>query len=101
MASRQARISWRDAARETTASYSLKSGYVGILGRGSSDANSTLGANKHMQAEFRPRRRDLELVALYRRRTAVLSLIRSLERYQRVRVRRIQACPRRQPLAAV
>lgn len=31
MASREARISWGDAPREATASYSLKSGPVGIL----------------------------------------------------------------------
>jgi hypothetical protein len=91
MASREARISWGGRTQ---------GGYCLILPEvracrdtvgDHSDANSTLEANKHMQAELRPRRRDLELVALHRRRSAVLSLIRSLERYQRARVRHMPA----------
>ena len=53
-----------------------------------------------MQAELRQRKSETELAALYWRRNTVLSLIRSLERYQRTSARRIQACPRRRPLAA-
>jgi hypothetical protein len=65
-----------------------------------SNANSTLEANKRMQAKLRPCRRDLGLAALYRRRSAILMLIRSIECYQRVSACQIQACPRRDPSAA-
>jgi hypothetical protein len=59
-----------------------------------------LEANKRMQAKLRPCRRDLGLAALYRRRSTILMLIRSVELYQRANAVQIQACPRRGPLAA-
>ena len=95
-----ARISWGEATRETSVSCSVKSGTVGIPWRGSSDANLTLEANKHMQAELRQPKSETDMAALYGRRERVVSPIRSLERYQRARVRHIQSCPRREPPAA-
>jgi hypothetical protein len=53
-----------------------------------------------MRVELRPRKSEFELVALYRRRETVLSAIRSLERYQRVRARQIQGSSRRTSPAA-
>ena len=52
-----------------------------------------------MQAELRQRRSETELAALYWRRNTLLSLIRSLERYQIARTRG-QGCSRRKPLDA-
>jgi hypothetical protein len=43
-----------------------------------------------MQAELRQHIPEIELTALYRRRETVSKLIRSLERYRRTRVLRIQ-----------
>ena len=89
-----------EGTRETTASCSVKSGSVGIPWSASSDANLTLEANKHMQAELRQRKSETELAALYWRRNPVLSLIRSLERYQRMSARHMQTCPWRTPPTA-
>ena len=86
---------------EATVPCSVKSGSDGIPSGNSSDAHSILEANKHMQAELRRRKGDLELGALYRRRNAVLSLIRSLEHYRQTSTRYVQVCPRRVPSAAV
>jgi hypothetical protein len=43
-----------------------------------------------MQAEARQRKTEIDLAALYRRRDAVLNLIRSLERYSRANAPQIQ-----------
>ena len=94
-----ARITWGEAARETTASSSVKSGSVGIPWRDSSDANLTLEANTHMQAELRKRKSETELAPLYWRRNTLRLLIRSLERYQ-IGTRHGQRCSRRKQLAA-
>ena len=45
--------------------------------------------------ELRPRKSEIELAALYRRRDAVVSLIRSLERYRRATAGHIPGCSRR------
>jgi hypothetical protein len=45
-----------------------------------------------MQPDLRKRNSETELAALYRRRSTVLSLIRSLERYQRASARHSHAC---------
>jgi hypothetical protein len=88
-------MSGSSTAGETPVSHSVKSGFVRIPWSGSSDANSILEANKHMQPELRQSRPEVELAALYRRRETVLSLIRSLERYRRARTRHGQGCSRR------
>ena len=88
-----------EAARETTASYSVKSGSVGIPWCDSSDANLTLEANKHMPAELQQRKSVTDLAALYRRRNTLRSLIRSLVRYQIV-TRHGPGSSRRKQLAA-
>ena len=94
------RISWGEATRETSASCLVKPGSVGIPWSGSSDANLTLEANKHMQAELRQPKSETDMAALYGGRERVVSPIRSLERYERARACHIQACPRREPPAA-
>ena len=53
-----------------------------------------------MPAEPRQHRPELELAALYRRREAVSALIRSIEHYQRAKVRWGQKCSRRGSRAA-
>jgi hypothetical protein len=54
-----------------------------------------------MQAGPRQPSSQVELAALYRRRETILSLIRSLERYGRIRARAIRGCaPRTSPAAA-
>src|ERR1017187_5363964 len=81
-----------EGTRETTASCSVKSGFVGIPWSDSSDANLTLEANKHMQAELRQRKSETELAALSGPRTPFLSLILPLKRYHRTGARHIQTC---------
>src|ERR1017187_4960870 len=63
------------------------------------DANLTLEANTHMQAELRKRKSETELAPLYWRRNTLRLLIRSLERYQ-IGTRHGQRCSRRKQLAA-
>ena len=100
MASREIRICRRDAASEITTSDIGNSGSVGIS-MGAVPMQTRLWRQiKRMQAKLRPCRRDLGLAALYRRRSAILMLIRSIECYQRVSACQIQACPRRDPSAA-
>jgi hypothetical protein len=79
----------------------VNSGFWWISAEGSFDANSTWEANNHMQAGPRQPSSQVELAALYRRRETILSLIRSLERYGRIRARAIRGCaPRTSPAAA-
>lgn len=84
-----------------TISHYKNSGLVGIPSSCSADANSTWKAKRHMQYPFRPRMSESELMALYQRRKTILSLIRSLERYRRAKLRAIHVCSRRtSPVAA-
>ena len=85
---------------ETAASHFVKLGFVGIPLSRSSDANSTQEVNKYVLGELRPRKSEMELAALYRRRDAVVSLIRSLERYRRAKAGHIPGCSRRASRAA-
>ena len=95
-----ARLLWRNAAQPGAMSHHGRFGFPGISPRASYDANSTQEANKHMPAELRQHRAELELAALYRRREAVSALIRSIEHYQRAKVRWVQKCSRRGSRAA-
>jgi hypothetical protein len=53
-----------------------------------------------MQAELRQHKPEIDLAALYRRRKAVLALMRAAERYQRTPLRPIQRCAPQGPQAA-
>lgn len=53
-----------------------------------------------MQYPFRPSESESELMALYQRRQTILSLIRSLERYRRAKLRAIHVCSGRTSPAA-
>jgi hypothetical protein len=80
----------QERSQGDAASHSAKSVFPGISLGNSSDTDLTVEANQPMQAELRQHVPEIELTALYRRRETVSKLIRSLERYRRTRVLRIQ-----------
>jgi len=84
----------------TTASHSVKTGFVGISRSNYSDANSAQELSNHMHIAPRQLKSRTDLAALYRRRENVVPLIRSLERCQRASVRPIQGCSRPAPRTA-
>jgi hypothetical protein len=85
---------------EPAASHSVKPGFVGISRLDYSGANSTQELSNHMHVARRQLKSETDLAALYRRRENVVSLIRSLERYQRASVRLTQGCSRQAPRTA-